>query len=130
MKRLSTLAFVGLSLLAFQYVSAPAFADDVVYQPKVGDSGFYGRLQFTTYQQPHLLISEPVSVYPVSEDRKPIYLLVPDGYAAHWSEHCSEFQACGERVLFVQSAWYKNVYAPQHRNLRLTVSENDAAGSY
>ncbi|MHB9119182.1 MAG: hypothetical protein ACYC2R_13045 [Burkholderiales bacterium] len=48
--------------------------------------------------------------------REPIYLRVPPGHAKHWSKHCREYNACGERVLFVQDNWYEHEYAPRYRN--------------
>ncbi len=42
-----------------------------------------------------------------------------NGYSKHWSKHCREYNACGERVFFVQDNWYSQHYAPreheQHR---------------
>ena len=56
----------------------------------------------------------PVVVQPavVAVERPPIYLRVPPGHAKHWSKHCREYNACGERVFFVEERWYKEVYLP------------------
>lgn len=49
----------------------------------------------------------------VARDREPIYLHVPPSYARNWRNHCDEYDACGERVYFVQDSWYTHEYA-QH----------------
>ncbi|MES2182625.1 MAG: hypothetical protein V4493_11065 [Pseudomonadota bacterium] len=55
-------------------------------------------------------------------ERPPIYLRVPPGHAKHWDKHCREYNACNERVYFVQDDWYNREYAPryqeQHREYR------------
>ena len=45
----------------------------------------------------------------------PIYLHVPPGHAKDWAKHCGKYDACGHRVLFVQEAWYNDVYVPAWR---------------
>jgi hypothetical protein len=47
--------------------------------------------------------------------RPPIYLRVPPGHAKHWSKHCHEYNACGERVYFVQDDWYQHEYVPRYQ---------------
>jgi hypothetical protein len=48
-------------------------------------------------------------------DRPLIYLRVPPGHAKHWGKHCREYNACGERVLFVQDNWYNREYVPRYQ---------------
>ena len=48
-------------------------------------------------------------------NRPPIYLRVPPGHAKHWSKHCREYNACGERVFFVQDNWYNREYVPRYQ---------------
>ena len=48
-------------------------------------------------------------------DRPPIYLHVPPGHAKHWRRHCGEYNACGERVFFVQDGWYNREYVPRYQ---------------
>lgn len=64
---------------------------------------------------------EPV-LRAIPMNRPPIYLRVPPGHAKHWSKHCHEYNACGERVFFVQDSWYNREYVPryqeQHRDRR------------
>ena len=56
------------------------------------------------------------------ESRPPIYLRVPPGHAKNWRKHCHKYNACGERVYFVQDNWYSREYVPhyqkQHRDRR------------
>jgi hypothetical protein len=35
------------------------------------------------------------------------YQQVPPGHARNWRKHCREYNACGERVYFVQNDWYR-----------------------
>jgi len=48
-------------------------------------------------------------------DRPPIYLHVPPGHAKNWRNHCHEYNACGERVFFVQNDWYNREYIPRYQ---------------
>jgi len=64
------------------------------------------------YQQPVIVQPPPVAV---AVERPPIYLRVPPGHAKHWKKHCREYNACGERVYFVQERWYNEVYVPNQR---------------
>src|SRR5262252_6794191 len=97
-----------------------AGATDVGVSVSVGDSGFYGRIDVGTMPKPPSVVyQQPVVIEPaptmVSVERPPIYLRVPPGHAKHWRKHCREYNACGERVYFVQDRWYTDVYAPQQR---------------
>ena len=47
--------------------------------------------------------------------REPIYLHVPPGHAKNWRKHCRKYDACGERVYFVQDSWYNQVYVPSYQ---------------
>jgi len=44
-----------------------------------------------------------------------VYLHVPPGHAKNWAKHCHAYGACGQRVFFVQDAWYNDVYVPTWR---------------
>ncbi len=48
-------------------------------------------------------------------DRQPIYMRVPPGHAKRWKKHCRDYNACGERVYFVQHNWYNREYVPRYR---------------
>ncbi len=105
---------------ALTIVTASAHADDVGVSISVGQPGFYGRLDIGGYPQPQVIYRQPIAVEQVPMDRPPIYLHVPYGHAKHWRKHCHEYNACNERVLFVNDGWYNRTYAPhyqeQHRN--------------
>ena len=92
----------------------PALAADVGVSISIGDTGFYGRIDIGDYPQPRLLYREPRIIHWV-ETREPIYLHVPPGHAKNWRKHCHKYNACGERVYFVQDNWYNQVYVPQYR---------------
>jgi hypothetical protein len=64
----------------------------------------------------------------VPMDRPPIYLRVPPGHAKHWSKHCREYNACGERVFFVQDNWYNREYAPRYQENHGGNHNNDRHG--
>lgn len=102
-------------------VTMPAFAADVGVSVSVGQPGFYGRLDIGGYPPPQVIYRRPILVERAVE-RPPIYLRVPPGHARHWSKHCGEYNACGERVYFVNENWYDREYAPryqeQHREHR------------
>ncbi len=95
--------------------SAPALAADVGVSLSIGQPGFYGRLDVGEYPQPQVIYRRPIVIEQVPTDRPPIYLHVPPGHARHWSRHCRDYDACGERVLFVQDSWYNREYAPHYR---------------
>jgi len=103
-------------------VTTPALAADVGVSLSIGQPGFYGRIDIGDYPQPQVIYRQPIAVERVPMDRPPIYLRVPPGHAKHWRKHCREYNACGERVYFVQDNWYNREYAPryqqQHRDNR------------
>ena len=103
-----------LGLVATAFVAAPAFAQ-VGVSVSIGQPGFYGRIDIRDAPRPRILYREPVVVERVQVRTEPIYLRVPPGHARHWREHCREYNACGERVYFVQDAWYTDAYAPHYR---------------
>ncbi|MDR3390800.1 MAG: hypothetical protein P4L77_03610 [Sulfuriferula sp.] len=97
---------------------AQAHAANVGVSVSVGQPGFYGQIDIGGYPQPRVIYQQPMVVREVPRDRPPIYLRVPPGYANHWEKHCREYNACGERVYFVQDNWYKNEYAPRYQQGR------------
>ena len=103
-------------------VTTPALAADVGVSLNIGQPGFYGRLDIGGYPQPQVIYRQPVMIERAPMDRPPIYLHVPPGHAKHWRKHCREYNACGERVFFVQDNWYNREYVPryqgQHRDRR------------
>jgi hypothetical protein len=99
---------------AMASIATPADATDVGISITVGQPDFYGRIDIGDYPRPQLLYRQPILVERVSY-REPIYMRVPPGHAKHWSKHCREYDACGERVYFVQDSWYSNEYVPRYR---------------
>jgi hypothetical protein len=81
----------------------------------IGEPGFYGQLDIGNFPQPQVIYLQPIAIEQVSIDRPPVYLHVPPGYAKHWRRHCGEYNACGERVFFVQDGWYNREYVPQYQ---------------
>lgn len=103
-----------------------ARAGDVGVTVSVGDSGFYGRIEVGSYPKPPVVSPIPVVIEraPATVERPPIYLRVPPGHAKHWRKHCREYDACGERVLFVEERWYNEVYVPSRQARQEVVAEH------
>lgn len=110
--------------LALTFVS-PVFAANVGVSVSIGQPGFYGRLDVGGYPPPQVIYAQPVFIEPVPMNRPPIYLRVPPGHAKHWSKHCSRYNACGERVYFVQDDWYAREYAPRYQDRHREHWENE-----
>jgi hypothetical protein len=108
--------FVIAVALVTAAIAAPAFAADVGVSVSIGQPGFYGRLDIGGYPPPQVIYRQPMMVQQVPRDRPPIYLHVPPGHAKHWGKHCREYNACGERVYFVQNNWYQHDYVPYYQN--------------
>jgi hypothetical protein len=102
--------------------ATPALAADVGVSISIGQPGFYGQIDIGGYPQPQVIYRQPMVIERVPMNRPPIYLRVPPGHAKHWSKNCHKYNACGERVYFVQDNWYNREYVPryqeQHRDRR------------
>jgi hypothetical protein len=113
---------IAAAVAAATTIPAPTFATDVGVSISVGQPGFYGRLDIGDYPQPQVIYRQPIAIERVPMERPPIYLRVPPGHAKNWKKHCREYNACGERVFFVQDNWYNREYVPrykeQHRDRR------------
>jgi hypothetical protein len=107
--------FLITAALAAVTATTTALAGDVGLSLSIGQPGFYGRLDIGGYPQPQVLYAQPMAVERVPMDRPPIYLRVPPGHAKHWRKHCREYNACGERVFFVQDNWYNHEYVPRYQ---------------
>ncbi len=115
--------FLIAASVAAATFTTPVFAADVGVSLSIGQPGFYGRLDIGDYPQPQVIYRRPIVIERgVRMDRPPVYLRVPPGHAKHWSKHCREYNACGERVFFVHDNWYNREYVPryqeQHRERR------------
>lgn len=100
---------------ALAAATVPALAADVGVSISIGQPGFYGQIDIGGYPPPQLIYREPRVIQRVSVNRAPIYLNVPPGHAKNWRKHCSSYNACGERVYFVQNSWYDRQYVPQYQ---------------
>ena len=96
-------------------ITTPALAADVGVSVSIGDPGFYGRLDIGDFPQPRLYYSQPRVIVRGSYESEPVYLRVPPGHRKHWARYCGEYNACNERVYFVQDNWYNREYAPRYR---------------
>ena len=111
-------SFVCLTLVsaAVAAMSLSAQSAEVGVSITVGDPGFYGRIDIGDFPRPTLVFADPVVIRPVvGVVRSPVYLHVPPGHAKDWGKHCHKYDACGERVYFVEDRWYNDVYVPKHR---------------
>jgi hypothetical protein len=105
------------SVLSAVMIATPAIAADVGVSVSIGQPGFYGRIDIGDYPypQPRVIYSQPRVVERVYVEREPIYMRVPPGHARNWRKYCYKYNACGERVYFVQDSWYNQEYAPRYR---------------
>jgi len=114
--------FIIAVALAATFTLTPAIAADVGVSISIGQPGFYGRLDIGDYPPPKVIYRQPRIIERVTIERPPVYLRVPPGHRKNWRKHCREYNACGERVYFVQDNWYQQEYVPryqeQHREYR------------
>jgi hypothetical protein len=98
-------------------LATPAMAVDVGVSINIGQPNFYGRIDIDNFPQPRVIYQQPIIVERPRHDigQRPIYLRVPPGHQKNWSKHCRRYDACGQRVYFVQDSWYQNDYAPRFR---------------
>lgn len=100
---------------ALALVAAPVLAADVGISVSIGQPGFYGQIDIGGYPAPRLIYREPRTLYRSALHRAPVYLHVPPGHAKNWRKHCRQYNACGERVYFVQNNWYSGEYVPHYQ---------------
>lgn len=84
---------------------------------KLGQSGYYGRIDLGNLRAPPVIYQDPMLVQRPNNYREvpPTYLRVPPNHAKQWSRYCAAYEACDRPVYFVQDSWYNNTYAPQYR---------------
>ena len=101
--------------------SGSALAGNVAVSISVGQPGFYGQVDIGNVMRPPVVYAQPVVIQNLPEYREvaPIYLHVPPGHEKHWKKHCREYNACGERVYFVQESWYAEHYAANREGPRV-----------
>lgn len=108
--------FLLSAVIAAATLTAAAQAADVGVSISIGQPGFYGQIDIGDFPQPRVLYAQPIIVERgIMMNRPPVYLRVPPGHARHWSKHCHEYHACGERVLFVRDDWYEREYVPRYQ---------------
>ena len=111
-------SFLIAAAIAIATVATPALAADVGVSVSIGQPGFYGQIDIgDSYPPPRVIYRQPRVIERVPMDRPPIYLRVPPGHAKHWSKNCHKYNACGERVYFVQDSWYNREYVPRYQEL-------------
>ena len=108
---MNSMLFAALLII----VSAPVHATNVSASLSIGQPGFYGRIDIDDYPPPLLIYRQPMIVERLVVERPPIYLRVPPGHAKNWRKHCHKYNACGERVYFVQNNWYQREYVPRYQ---------------
>lgn len=108
---------IVLTALLAILVSASAFAADVGVSINIAQPGFYGRIDVGHFPQVQVVYPQPVVIVPspVAVIQQPIYLRVPPGHAKNWGRYCGGYNACGQRVYFVQEGWYNTAYVSTHR---------------
>ena len=107
--------FFIASAVAIVTATSPALAADVGVSISIGQPGFYGQLDIGDYPAPRLIYPQAILIERAPRERPPIYLRVPQDHAKHWRKHCRKFNACGERVYFVQDDWYERDYVPRYQ---------------
>ena len=108
--------FLIAAAIAAASFATPVLASDVGVSVSIGQPGFYGHIDIGDFPQPRVIYPRAIIVERgVRMDRPPIYLHVPPGHAKHWSKHCREYNACGERVFFVHDDWYEQEYVPRYQ---------------
>jgi hypothetical protein len=109
--------FFIAAAVASAALTMPALAADVGVSVSIGQPGFYGQIDIGDYPypQPRVIYRQPRVVERVYVEREPIYMRVPPGHARNWRMNCHRYNACGERVYFVQDSWYQHEYAPRYQ---------------
>lgn len=96
-------------------LALPLLAADAGVSVSIGQPGYYGRIDVGGYQQPKVIYQRPRFMYREAMHRQPIYMHVPPGHARDWRKHCRAYNACGERVYFVQDGWYNREFVPRYQ---------------
>lgn len=105
----------AVAVITVTTFNSMALAADVGVSLNFGQPSFYGRLNIGDYPRPQVIYRQPRAIQRVPMNRPPIYMRVPPGHARKWSKHCGEYNACGERVLFVRNNWYQRQYVPRYQ---------------
>lgn len=104
-------ALVAVTLTGFATPGVAAIDVSI----NIGQPGYYGPLDISDFGRPRLIYQEPRIIQRVSVPREPVYLHVPPGHAKNWRKHCGKYNACSDRVYFVQDGWYNREYVPRYQ---------------
>ncbi len=115
MKYLPLAAAVVATLISPFVATPPVYAADVGLSLSIGQPGFYGHLDIGDFPQPQVVYSKPRVMYREALNRTPVYLHVPLSHAKNWPRYCRQYNACYERVYFVQDYWYQREYVPHYQ---------------
>ena len=107
--------FLIATVIAASFASTQLWAADVGVSVSIGQPGFYGHINIGDYPAPQVIYRQPMIIERGETNRPPVYLRVPPGHREHWSRYCREYNACGERVYFVQDNWYNQEYVPRYQ---------------
>jgi hypothetical protein len=101
---------------AIVLATAPAFAGDVGTLGGLGEPG-YGQIDIHKFPKPVVVFPDPVVVRQVDGGvaGEPVYLRVPPEHAKNWRKHCQKYNACDQRVYFIEETWYNKVYLQEMR---------------
>jgi hypothetical protein len=110
MKRL----LIAMAAAVFVITTAVA-ATNVGVSVSIGQPNFYGQIDIVDFPQPQVVFAQPMIIHRGPANRPPLYLHVPPDHAKHWSQHCRAYNACSERVFFVQDDWYEHEYVPRYQ---------------
>lgn len=106
-------------LIAAVLMSAAAGSMAQTVDINLGNSGYYGQLDLLNLGKPPVIYQKPMWIdQTVPNQGQPVYMRVPPGHAKKWDKHCARYNACGQRVLFVQDSWYNNTYVPQYAKIK------------
>lgn len=107
----------SLFAVAAMLATVPAMPADVGTLGGLGEPGFYGQINIHRGARPQLVFPDPVVIREVDGGTAgdPVYMRVPAEHAKNWRKHCQKYNACDQRVFFVDDQWYTNVYVPEYR---------------
>jgi hypothetical protein len=105
---------IAAALIGIAAYASPALAE-IDVSISLGQPNFYGRIDMGGAPPPRIIYAEPRIVERVTVVQEPIYLHVRPGHSRNWSRHCGEYNACGQRVYFVNDDWYNTTYVNHYR---------------
>lgn len=106
--------FIAALALTAAACATPAFAD-IGFSIRIGEPGFYGRLDIDSGYSPRLVFNTPLLIERGHRNLQPVYLRVPAAHYRYWNRYCGQYGACAYPVYFVQDDWYRDVYIPRYR---------------